>query len=69
MDLRGQKRGNATHQSTADPESRLFNKKGELTKVKLRYMTHALAENRAGLFATFTGPRPVGVPNGKRLKS
>ena len=48
VDFRGQKRGNATHQSTTDPESRLF-KKGEFTEAKLRYMTHALAENRTGL--------------------
>lgn len=48
VDFRGQKRGNATHHSTTDPESRLF-KKGEFTEAKMRYMTHALAENRTGL--------------------
>jgi hypothetical protein len=42
------KRGNKTHQSTTDPEARLF-KKSEFTEAKLRYMTHALSENRNGL--------------------
>jgi transposase len=48
VDFRGEPRGNDTHQSTTDPESRLF-KKGEFTEAKLRYMTHALSENRNGL--------------------
>lgn len=48
MDFSGEKRSNATHQSTTDGEARLF-KKGEFTEAKLRFMTHALAENRNGL--------------------
>ena len=44
VDFKGEKRSNATHQSSTDPQSRLY-KKGEFT-AKLRYMTHALAENR-----------------------
>lgn len=48
VDFKGEKRRNATHQSTTDPEARLY-KKGEFTEAKLRYLTHALAENRHGL--------------------
>lgn len=46
--FKGDKRSNKTHHSTTDPDARLF-KKGELTEAKLRYMTHALSENRNGL--------------------
>lgn len=48
VDFKGEKRSNATHESSTDPESRLF-KKGEFTEAKLRYMAHALSENRNGL--------------------
>jgi len=48
IDFKGEKRSNATHQSSTDPESRLY-KKGEFTEAKLRYMAHALSENRNGL--------------------
>jgi len=48
VDFKGEKRSNKTHHSTTDPEARLF-KKGEFTEAKLRYMTHALSENRNGL--------------------
>ena len=48
VDFSGEKRGNSTHQSTTDPDARLY-KKGEYTEAKLRYITHALAENRNGL--------------------
>jgi transposase len=48
VDFKGEKRGNATHESITDPESRLY-KKGEYTEAKLRYMAHALTENRNGL--------------------
>lgn len=48
IDFKGEKRGNATHQSSTDPESRLY-KKGEFTEAKLRFMAHALSENRNGL--------------------
>jgi transposase/IS5 family transposase len=48
VDFKGEKRSNATHESSTDPESRLY-KKGEFTEAKLRYMAHALSENRHGL--------------------
>jgi hypothetical protein len=48
VDFKGEVRSNATHESSTDPESRLY-KKGEFTEAKLRYMAHALTENRHGL--------------------
>ena len=48
VDFKGESRSNATHGSSTDPESRLY-KKGEYTEAKLRYMAHALSENRNGL--------------------
>jgi transposase-like protein DUF772 len=44
----GQKRCNATHASTTDPEARLY-RKGKGKEAKLSFMGHALAENRHGL--------------------
>jgi len=44
----GEKRSNETHQSTTDPEARLY-KKGDGQPAKLCYMGHALMENRHGL--------------------
>jgi transposase len=44
----GEKRSNETHESTTDPEARLY-KKGDGQPAKLCYMGHALMENRHGL--------------------
>src|ERR1700741_1040966 len=43
-----EKRSNDTHQSTTDPEARLY-RKGNGQPAKLCYMGHALMENRNGL--------------------
>jgi transposase len=43
-----EKRSNETHQSTTDPEARLY-KKGDGQPARLCYMGHALMENRHGL--------------------
>ena len=43
-----EKRSNDTHQSTTDPEARLY-KKGDGQPAKLCYIGHALMENRSGL--------------------
>ena len=48
VDFHGQKRTNATHASTTDPEARLF-RKGKGKEAKLSYMGHATTENRHGL--------------------
>lgn len=44
----GEKRKNDTHQSTTDPDSRLY-RKASGREAKLSYMGHALMENRHGL--------------------
>jgi transposase len=43
-----EKRSNETHQSTTDPDARLY-KKGDGQPAKLCYMGHAMMENRHGL--------------------
>jgi transposase len=48
VDFRGEKRSNATHASTTDPEARLY-KKSPGTGAMLCFMGHTLMENRNGL--------------------
>ena len=48
VDFHGEKRSNATHQSTTDPEARLA-RKGAGKEAKLSYTGHVLMENRHGL--------------------
>jgi len=48
VDFKGHKRKNDTHQSTTDPQSRLF-RKAEGQQSKLCYLGHVLMENRNGL--------------------
>jgi transposase len=47
-DFRGQKRSNETHESTSDPDARLY-RKGRGKEAKLCFMGHVLMENRNGL--------------------
>lgn len=47
-DFHGEKRSNQTHESTTDPEARLY-RKGKGAEAKLCYLGHALMENRNGL--------------------
>lgn len=48
VDFKGEKRTNATHVSTTDPDARLF-RKGPGKGAQLCYLGHALIENRNGL--------------------
>jgi transposase len=48
VNFHGEKRTNATHQSTTDPQARLY-KKAQGREAKLAYLGHALMENRNGL--------------------
>jgi transposase len=48
VDWRGERRGNATHRSRTDPESRLA-RKGAGKEARLCYAGHSLIENRNGL--------------------
>lgn len=49
----GQKRSNATHESTTDPDSRLY-RKGLGKEAKLNYMGHVVTENRNGFIVEST---------------
>jgi transposase len=53
VDFRGQKRTNATHRSTTDPEARLY-RKSSGQETKLSHLAHALGENRHGLIVGIT---------------
>ena len=48
VDFKGQKRCNDTHQSTTDPDARLY-RKGDGQPARLCYSGHVLMENRHGL--------------------
>jgi transposase len=47
-DFRGQKRSNKTHESTTDPDARLY-RRTHHGEAKLSYLGHVLMENRHGL--------------------
>jgi hypothetical protein len=46
VDFRGEKRSNATHASTTDPDARLY-RKSPGTGAMLCFIGHALMENRS----------------------
>jgi transposase len=48
VNFRGEKRANATHASTTDPDARLY-KKAKGQEAKLCYLGHVLIDNREGL--------------------
>ena len=52
VDFHGERRSNATHESTTDPEARLA-RKGKGKEAKLCYSGNALMENRNGLLVDF----------------
>jgi transposase len=60
VDFRGERRSNATHQSTTDPESRLL-RKGKGKEARLVFMGHALMENRHGLLVDFQVTQATGT--------
>jgi len=60
VDFHGEKRSNATHQSTTDPEA-LLAKKSKGAEAKLALMAHALMENRHGLLVDFQVTRATGT--------
>ena len=47
-DFQGERRGRETHESTTDPEARLY-RKGKQQGAQLCYLGHVLTENRNGL--------------------
>ena len=48
VNFHGQRRTNATHQSTTDPDARLY-KKAQGQEARLGYLGHVLMEHRSGL--------------------
>ena len=67
INFHGERRSNQTHQSTTDPDSRLF-KKAKGHEAKLAYLGEVLMENRHGLVvdacvvsATGTGERDAAI--------
>jgi transposase len=50
VDFRGQRRTNATHASTTDPDAKLY-RKGDGQPAVLGYLGHVLLDNRHGLVA------------------
>lgn len=63
VNFRGQKRSNATHQSSTDPEARL-RKKAAGQEARLSFGLHALMENRHGLYVDLQVSPAVGVTEG-----
>jgi len=58
INFHGEKRSNATHQSTTDPQSVLY-RKGYGREARLCFGAQALMENRNGLCADFTIHNPI----------
>jgi transposase len=58
VDFRGEKRSNATHQSTTDTQSVLY-RKGKGKESKLCFGAQVLMENRHGLCAAITVHNPI----------
>jgi transposase len=50
VNFRGEKRSNTTHQSTTDPDAKLY-RKGDAQPAVLGYLGHVLLDNRHGLVA------------------
>lgn len=60
VDFHGQQRTNETHQSTTDPEAKLY-RKGKGKEAKLSHMAHTLNDNRNGLIITITATEANGT--------
>jgi transposase len=63
-DFHGEKRSNATHASTTDPEAQLY-RKGRGKEAKLSFMGHTLMENRSGLIVAATLTQAAGTAERK----
>jgi transposase len=60
VNFHGERRSNATHASTTDPEARLA-RKGSGKEAKLAYQGHALMENRHGLVVDTCVTQAIGT--------
>jgi IS5 family transposase len=68
VNFHGERRSNATHQSTTDPEAKLA-KKGAGKEAKLCYSANALMENRNGLLIEFTVAPAAGYAERKSARA
>lgn len=59
VDFHGERRSNATHARTTDPDARLY-RKGGGREAKLSYLGHVLMENRNGLVVAACGTQADG---------
>jgi IS5 family transposase len=59
VDFHGEKRVNETHQSTTDPEARLY-RKGRGKEAKLSFMGHVVIDNRHGLVVSTSYTQATG---------
>jgi IS5 family transposase len=64
VDFKGEKRSNATHVSTTDPEARLY-KKSKGDPAQRCFMGHALMENRNGLVVEVEVTQATGMAERK----
>ena len=60
MDFHGERRSNATHRSTTDPEAKLF-RKGKGKEARFVFMANGLMENRNGLLMDFPVSAATGI--------
>lgn len=60
VNFRGEQRTNQTHQSTTDPESRLY-RKGQGKEAKLSFMGHVVMDNRHGLVVSTSYTEATGT--------
>ena len=67
VDFRGEERSNDTHQSSTDPEARLY-KKAQFAEAKLRHMTHIVIENRNGLVVDVETTQATGTAEREAAK-
>ena len=68
VNFHGQKRSNATHVSTTDPEARLY-RKGPGKEAKLSFMGHAMTENRHGLVVQTSFTQATGTAERDEAKA
>lgn len=66
--FKGEKRSNETHESTTDPDARLY-KKSEGDKSRLCFMGHALMENRHGLVVDVETTHATGTAEREAAKT
>ena len=66
--FKGEKRSNETHESTTDPDARLY-KKSEGDKSRLCFMGHALMENRHGLVVDVETTHATGTAQREAAKT